>query len=168
MRMVQQVRSPTVEYGKEADFRAEVFRISGYDPQGFGRGSEENAINHFLILVGDGGNLFRYRKDDVKVLAIEKFGLAALDPLSAGQRLTLRTMAISARPVANALVTALVALLDLSAEGCRSAHLDRRHDAPLRRGHRRAMLLSILFTVATEDIRHFQLGAIHSPAAQKY
>ena len=64
-------------------------------------------------------------------------------------------------------VAALIALLEVAAESRRAAHLDRGHDAPLRRGHRRAMLLSIGFAVAAEDIRHFQLRAIHGPGAQK-
>jgi hypothetical protein len=75
---------------------------------------------------------------------------------------------IAAGPVADALVTALIALFDLSPESCRSAHLDRGHDAPLRCGHRRAVLSPIGFAVTAEDIRHFQLGAIHGPGAQKY
>jgi hypothetical protein len=69
----------------------------------------------------------------VEVLAIEKFGLAALDPLGASQRLTLGTVAISAGAVANALVAALIALLDLPSESRRPTYLDGSHDAPLRR-----------------------------------
>ena len=40
----------------------------------------------------------------------------------------------------------------------------RQHDASLRCGHRRAMLLSIGSPVAAEDVRHFQLRAIHAAA----
>jgi hypothetical protein len=104
----------------------------------------------------------------MEILAIEKFGLAALDPFSARQRLTLGTVAISAGPVANALVAALVALLDLPSQNCRPAHLDGGHDAPLRRGHRRAMLFSISVSVAAEHVRHFQLWTFHACGAQKY
>jgi hypothetical protein len=85
--------------------------------------------------IGDRGNLFRNGKHNVEVLAIEKFGLTALDPLSASQRLTFRTVAISARPVANTLVAALIALFDLAPESRCAADLDRSHGAPLRCGH---------------------------------
>jgi len=61
----------------------------------------------------------------------------------------------------------LVAAFEVAAQRRRAAHLDCCHDAPLRRGHRRAMLLSIGFPVAAEHIRHFQLRAIHEPVAQK-
>ncbi len=74
-------------------------------------------------------------------------------------------MAISTGSVANAPVAALIALLDLSAESSRAAHLDGRHDATLRRGHRRAMFLSVGFAVTAEDIRHFQFWALHEPGA---
>ena len=51
-------------------------------------------------------------------------------------------------------------------------HLERcdecGHDAPLRGGHRRVVLLPIGFAVAAEPVRHFQLRAIHGPGAQKY
>ena len=105
--MMHQVRPPGVQDGEEADLRAEVFGIGGYGTQGFGRGLEENAVDHLLVLVGDRGNLVRHREDDVEVLAVEKFGLAVFDPLGAGQRLALGAMAIRARPVANALMPAL-------------------------------------------------------------
>jgi hypothetical protein len=58
----------------------------------------------------------------VEILAIEKFSLAALDPLGASQRLTLWTVAVSAGAVADALVAALIALLDLSPESRRPTH----------------------------------------------
>src|SRR4051812_42196775 len=119
MRVMQQVRPPGVEHGKEADLGAQVFGVGGDGPEGFGRGAEENAVDHLLVLVGDRGNLFRHCEHDVEVLAVEEFGLAALDPFRASQRLTLWAMAISTGSVANAPVSALIALLDLSAESSR-------------------------------------------------
>jgi len=55
----------------------------------------------------------------------------------------------------------LIALFDLASQRGRSAQLDGTHDAPLGRGHRCAVLLSILSAVAAEDICHFPLRAIH-------
>jgi hypothetical protein len=73
-------------------------------------------------------------------------------------------MPVAARPVAKALLAALIALFDLSTESCRPAKFDGSHDTPLRCGHRRDMLLSIGFAVTAEDIRYFQLRAIHGAA----
>ena len=105
-----------MEHGEESDLRTQVFGISGDGPQGFGRGAEENAVNHLLVLVGDWGNLFRHREYNVEVLAVEEFRLAVLDPLGASQGLALGAVAISTGPVTNSLVAALIALLDLSTE----------------------------------------------------
>ena len=65
-------------------------------------------------------------------------------------------------------MAALIAAFEVAAESGRAAHLDGGHDAPLRRRHRRAMLLSIGFSVAAEHVRHFQLRTVHGPGAQKY
>jgi hypothetical protein len=165
MRMMHQIGPPTVQDGEKANLRAQVLGIGGYGTQGLGRGLKEDVIDHLLVLVSDRGNLVRNGKDDVEVLAVEKFRLAVFDPLGAGQRLAFWAMPIAARTVANALLAALIALFDLSSESCRPAQFDGSHDAPLRCGHGRAMLVSISFAVTAEDIRHFPLRPIHSPSA---
>jgi hypothetical protein len=60
----------------------------------------------------------------------------------------------------------LIATFDVAAERGRAAHLDGAHDAPLRRRHRRAMLLSIGFPVAAEHVRHFQLRTVHPASSE--
>jgi hypothetical protein len=74
-----------VEHGEEADFGAQMLGIGSDGAQGFGRGLEENTVDHLLVLVGDGGNLFRHRKDNVEVLTVEQLCLAVSDPLGTGQ-----------------------------------------------------------------------------------
>ena len=49
-----------------------------------GHGSEEQTIDHLLVLIRDAADGFRYGKDDMEVLAVEKLGLAIFDPLRAG------------------------------------------------------------------------------------
>ena len=53
-------------------------------------------------------------------------------------------------------MTALIALLDVTAKRGGSAEFDRGHDAPLRRAQRRAMLRTIGVAVAAEHVG--QLG----------
>jgi hypothetical protein len=134
--------------------------------QRFGRGLEENVVDPFLVLVGDRGDLFRYGEHDMEILAVEQFGLAVFDPLRPRQRLAFRTVAVPAAVETVPLTPTLIAAFEVAAQGRRAAHLDCCHDAPLRRGHRRAMLFPIGCAVAAEDIRHLQLRAIHRPAAQ--
>jgi hypothetical protein len=104
----------------------------------------------------------------MKIGTFEKFGLSILDPLRPGQRLALGAVAIPAAIEGVTFIAALIAAFEVAAEHGSAAHLDRGHDAPLCHRHRRAMLLSISFSVAAEYIRHFELRALHSPAAQKY
>ena len=62
-------------------------------------------------------------------------------------------------------MTALIALLDVTAERGGPAEFDRGHDAPLRRAQRRAMLRTIGVAVAAEHVRHFQPLASHETRA---
>src|SRR5664280_373921 len=73
-------------------------------------------------------------------------------------------MPISATAIRDALMTALIALLDVTAKRGGPAELDRGHDAPLRRAQRRAMLRTIGVAVAAEHVRHFRPRPGHRPA----
>jgi hypothetical protein len=97
VRMKLEVLSPTVQDGKETDFRTEVFGVRRDGFQSLGGGPEENAVDSLLVLESDRGNLFRHGEDDMKVRDLKKFGLAVLKPLGAGKRLTFWAMAIPAR-----------------------------------------------------------------------
>src|SRR6201984_2296844 len=70
-------------------------------------------------------------------------------------------MTISAAVVARPLVSTAVTAFEMAAESCGATHLDRGHDTLLCRRERAIMLLTIGFAVAAEDVRHFQLRAIH-------
>jgi len=83
-----------MEDGEETNFGAQMLGIGGDSAQGLGSGAEQNAVDHFLILVGDGGNLFRQRKDHVKILGVEKFGATIFKPFRAGESLTFRAVAV--------------------------------------------------------------------------
>ena len=82
MRMMKEILTPGVQHGKEAELSAQMFRISSDEAQGLGRGPEEDAIEHPFVLVGDSGNLFRYREDHVKVLRLQDLSETVLDPVS--------------------------------------------------------------------------------------
>jgi hypothetical protein len=144
-----------------------MFGVGRNRLQGFCRGLEENTVDNFLILVSDRGDLFRHRKDHMKIGDIQKLGLPVLDPLRPRQALAFGAVSIAAAIVRVAFVVALIAAFEVAAENCRATHLDGGHDASLSHRHRRAMLLSISFSVAAEHVRHFQLRTIHGPGTQK-
>ena len=152
--MVQQVLAPGVQHGEEADLGAQVLGVGGDRAQGLGRRAEQDAVDDLLVLVGDGGDFLRHGEDDVEVLGVEELGAAILQPLGAGQRLALRAVPIPAAVVGDALVAALIALLDMAAQRRRAAALDRGHDAALRRGQGRVVPL---------DDRRRRSGGTHPP-----
>ena len=161
MGMEKQVLSPTMEYGKEADFRSQMFGIGGDGGQSLGGGSKQDAVNDLFVLVSDRSDLIGDSEDDMKVVDRENFGCSPLDPLCTRERLALGTMAVAAAAITRPFVIAAVTTFKMTAESCGATHLDRGHDTPLGRRYRPVMLLTIGFAVAAEDVRHFQLRAIH-------
>jgi hypothetical protein len=62
-------------------------------------------------------------------------------------------------------MTAIAATLDVAAERCGAAILDRDHGMPLRGRQRRAMLITESRAEVAEYIRHFQSPADHETRA---
>ena len=159
--MINQGLSPTVEYGKEADLGSQVFGIGSDGGQGLGHGSKQKGVDDLLVLVSDGSDLFRDGEDDMEIVRGEDFGHSLLDPLGTREGLALWAMAVPAAVIRGSFVTTGVAAFEMPAEGCSATHLDCSHDTPLCCRERPIMLLTIVFAVAAEDVRHFQLRAIH-------
>jgi len=97
----------------------------------------------------------------MEIDSVEKLRLTVLQPLGTSQGLTLGTVAITATIITDALVVTVIALLDVTTECCGSTPLDRTHDATLCGGQRSAMVVAKGFTVAAEDIRHFEPETPH-------
>ena len=161
MRVQKQVLSPTVEYGKEADFSSQMFGIGGDGGQGLGRSTKQNAVDDLFVLVSDGSDLFGDGEDDMEIMCRENFGDSLLDPRGTCERLALRAMAVAATVITRPLVTTAVAAFEMTAKSCGATHLDRCHDASLGRRERPIMLLTIGFAVAAKDVRYFQPRALH-------
>ena len=158
---MEKILPPGVQDGEESDLCPQTFGIGSDGGQGFGRGSEQNAVDEIFVLASNGRDLFGKREDHMKIMRLEYLRFPFFDPFGTRQRLALGAMPVAAAIVAGTLVRTAVAPLEMTAEGRRSAHFDRGHDTPLCGGERRTMLLTIGFTIAAEDVRHFQLGAIH-------
>jgi len=161
MRMMEQILTPGMENREETDFGAQMLGIGSNGLEGLGSGPKENAIDGPLVLQGNSGNLFRYSKDDVKILGFQNLGLAVFDPLGAGQRLAFGTMTIRTRVEPNTLLAAPVTHFDVTAESGRAARFNRGHDAALCRGQQCAELLTIGCAVEAKYVRHFRPRTIH-------
>ena len=162
--MKKQVLSPTVKGSEKADLGAQMLGIGDDGRQGLGSRSEENAVDEIFVLVSDGSNLFGNREDDMKIVRRQNLGRSFFDPFRTSERLAFWAMTVATGVVTGSLVITTVAPLEMTAKGCSATHHDRGHDAPLCSGERPVMLFAIGFAVAAENVRHFQLRAIHLPA----
>src|SRR5207253_4364590 len=115
VRMVGHCRAPAVEHGGGA----EVPGIGGDGEQRLGRRAEQQVVDDRLVLVGDRGDLGRQREDDVEIADRQQIGLAGREPILCRRALTLWTMAIATGVVGDAAVAAILAALDMAAEGSR-------------------------------------------------
>jgi hypothetical protein len=161
VRVELEILPPTVQDCEKTDLRPEMLRIPRNGSQGLGRNPEEDAQDQLFILVCNSGDLLRHGKDDVKIADLQEFGLAVFDPFRPGQRLAFGAMPIAATIEAIPFSATLIATFQVAAQrGC-AAHLNGGHDAPLCCGHRRAMIVSIGFSVAAKHVRYFPLRPIH-------
>src|SRR6266550_3789845 len=138
-----------------------MFGISRDGGQALGGGSKQDAVNDLFVLVSDRSDLIGNGEHDMKIVGRENFGGLFCNPRGTREGLALGTMAVAAAAVARPLVITAVAAFEMTAESCGATHLDRGHDASLGRRERPIMLLTIGVAVAAEDVRHFQLRAIH-------
>ena len=54
--MKEEILSPTVEHGEEADLGAQMLGIGSDGGQSLGRGSEQNTVDEIFVLVSNGGD----------------------------------------------------------------------------------------------------------------
>ena len=104
------------------------------------------------------------REHHVEVGHVEQFRLTVLEPLGPRETLALRAVPVAAGVVGDALMAAVAAPLDMTAERGGAATLDRGHGTPPRGGQRRAMLVTESRAEVAEHIRHFQPLAGHGTA----
>ena len=161
MRMMLQILTPGMEYGDEADLRAQLLGSRCDRAQGLGGGVKQDVVDYGLILIRNRGDGLGQRKDHVEVLNGNKIGLAIFQPLRTDQGLAFRTVPIATTVVGNALMTAAIALLNMAAEGDRTATLDRAHNAALSTAEGLSVLLAVGRTGVVENVRHLESGGVH-------
>src|SRR5438067_835571 len=153
MGMKLEVLSPGMQHGEETDFGPKMLGVARDRLQSLCRGLEEDRVDHLFILISDRSDLFWHGEDHMEIGHLEKFGLPVLDPLRSSQTLAFGAVSIPAAIECVPFKAALIAAFEVAAKSGRAAHLDGGHDAPLPRRYRRAMLLSISFSVAAEHVR---------------
>src|SRR6516164_6202567 len=124
VRMVGHCRAPAVEHSGGADASAEMLGVRSDREQRFGRRTEQQVVDHRLVLGGDWSDLGGQRKDHVEIADRQQIGLARCKPMLCRRTLTLRAMAVATRVVGDAAVAAILAALDMATECGRAALLN--------------------------------------------
>ena len=114
MRVLEEILSPTVEHGEEADLGAEMFGIGSDGRQGLGRGSEQNAVEEIFVLVSNGGDRFGEGEDDMRIRSRENLRSPFFDPVGTRQGLALGAMSVAAAIISVTLVRTAVAALEMT------------------------------------------------------
>ena len=167
VRMVGQRRAPGVQYGGQADARAQMLRVGGDRGQRLRGGPEQEVVDGRLVLERDGADRGRQGEDDVIVGNRQELRLAVFEPSPRGGRLALRAVTIAAGVVGDALVRAVLAALDVAAErGCATG-LDRRHDLQLGEAHVTGVGLSPRRPVGAKDVGDLEARPRHAAVVRR-
>jgi hypothetical protein len=156
VRMMAERRAPGMQYGGQADARAQMLRVGGNRGQRLRCGPEQEVVDGRLVVERDGADRSRQGEDDVIVGDRQELGLAVFEPSPRGGRLALWAVAVATGIVGDALVRAVLAALDVAAErGCATG-LDRRHDLQLGEAHVPGVGLSPRRPVGAKDVGDLQ------------
>jgi hypothetical protein len=112
---------------KKPILSAEMLRVAGNGQEGLRGGPEEDAVNHFFVVKGDSGQLFRDGEHDMEISDRQQFGLPVFEPLCTLRVLALRAMSVAAGVIGYARVVALAAFFGMTAEHGGTADLDCPH-----------------------------------------
>ena len=108
---------------------------------------------------GDVGDLGGNREYDVEVSDRQQVGLALGQPGARGGALALGAVPVAAAVIGDPPMAAVLAGLDMTAQGGRAAMLDRRHDLELMKAQVSGMGGPISGAGGTEDIGDLERGA---------
>jgi hypothetical protein len=161
MRMVLEVLAPGVQDGGDPDVGAEVPGIGGNGGERLGCSGKQQSVDLGLILVGDGTERGRQREHHMEIRHRQQFGFARCQPRLGGWPLALGAVPVAAGVVGDARVGAVLAALDVTAQGRGPAGFDRGHDAPLADAQTRRVGGAPSGAVLAENVRHFELWARH-------
>jgi hypothetical protein len=134
-------------------------RIGSDREHRLGRCAEQQVIDDSLVVERDVGDLGRQGEDDVEVSDRQQVGLALGQPGARGGALALGAVPVAAAVIGDPLMAAVFTSLDMTAQGCRAAMLDRRHDLEMLKAQVPGMGGPISGAGGTEDVGDLERGA---------
>jgi hypothetical protein len=156
MGMEEEILSPAVQDGREADFSPQVFGIPREHGECAGRGVEEEIVEGALVAQGQGVEFMGESEDEVEVADRQQAFQAVLQPLGSLEGLTLRAMAVAAGIVGDANVSATSAGIAVPTQCGTSTLFDPTHHPALR--SRGLVDTTIFLTVYPENVGDLEPG----------
>lgn len=132
MRMKLQVLPPCMKDAQEADMRAQMAWVCRYLLQCGGAGTKQQIVNDALVLLSKYSELVGNCEDNMRVRNRQKLFASFGQPLLAGTGLTTWTMSVAARIIRNQSMTTLRTTVEMTAQSCGSAALNREQHFQLR------------------------------------
>jgi hypothetical protein len=124
MGVMVQLLAPGVEDGEATDLGPKMRRVLGNILEGLRDGAKEQAIEVAGVLQRQGTQVVRQGKDHMRVGRLEELPLPGGEPGSLSSTVTCGAAAVAARVGGLDLVSTVVTLRDMSAEGSGPAHGD--------------------------------------------
>jgi hypothetical protein len=163
--MVEEGLSPGVEDGEKANPGAQVLGSSGDAQQGLRSGLAQEVVHDPVVLQGQGCQSVGAGKDAVARLDRPPFTPALLQPLSGGQGLALGTMAMTTGVVGDGVVTAVVALSHVAAQGGGATACNGAHGAVRLGRPRGAVRVPVRGPILAEESGDCHRGCSHQAAS---
>src|ERR1035441_5750926 len=128
----RQALVPAVEHAEEAYLGPKMPGIASDRKQGLGAGMKEQVVNQPLVLQCERGEFPRQGEDGVYIASGQQFLFPRLEPAPARVALAARAMAVSARVIRDGSMSAVRALIAMSAQRGGTAAGDRSEKRPWR------------------------------------
>jgi hypothetical protein len=126
--MIHDVLPPGVQNTNDAYFCAKMFRVVGKFNDRFGNRTEKKIVHDLLVHRYQEIKFRGYGEDHMKIFNWQKIFTASLDPFFLRQGLAFGTVPVPAGVVRYLQMSAVVALVLMTAQGSRSTGLDGTHD----------------------------------------
>ena len=162
MRMMLQSLIPGMEHAEEADLGAEVTRIAGDLQQGFGAGVKQQVVDQPLVLQCERSQFSRQREDDVDIAGGQQFAFPRLEPAQAGVALAPWAMPVAARVVRDGSMSAVRALIAMSAQRGGAAACDGQQHLFVLPVDPLATALNKGLSCTANDVGHLQRRPVHA------
>ena len=162
MRMMLQSLVPGMEHAEEADLGSQVAWIAGDLQQGFSTGAKEQVVDQPFVLQCERSQFPRQREDDVHVAGGQQLPFPRLEPAQAGIALALGTMPVATRVVRDGGISAVRALIAMSAQRGGAATSNGQQNLLMLPGDPAATALNKRLPRTTNDVGHLQRRPVHA------